>query len=69
MSILLDLDPAIPLPKDISLLDKKTNKIIDARVAWRDGNKAGIQFVGKKVDVDRLPGAGIKRVSILATHR
>ena len=69
MSIRLDLDPNEGLPSHVSLLDRKTGTLVDAHVIWRKAGKAGIHFTGKRTDVDRLPGADIRRLSIIAAGR
>ncbi|WP_119306828.1 PilZ domain-containing protein [Cohaesibacter haloalkalitolerans] len=69
MSLLLDRDDIQLLPKQISLLDKKTGSIVDADVIWRNGDRAGVQFRGKMTAVEHLPGADIRRLSIIATRR
>ncbi|WP_319483933.1 hypothetical protein [uncultured Cohaesibacter sp.] len=69
MSLLLNRDDIHLLPKQISLLDKKTGSIVDADVIWSDGERAGVQFRGKMTAVEQLPGADIRRLSIIATRR
>ena len=69
MSLLLTRDDIQSLPKQISLLDKKTGSIVDADVIWRNGERAGVQFRGKMTAVEQLPGADIRRLSIIATRR
>ena len=69
MSILVTLDPAEEIPNQLSVLDRGTGKLVDANLVWREGGKVGIQFSGKMTDLDRIPGANIRRLSIIGARR
>nr|WP_321462577.1 hypothetical protein [uncultured Cohaesibacter sp.] len=69
MHIIVDREMASRLPDRFSLLDRKSGKLVDADVIWRDGAKAGIRFVGKMTDFDHIPSANIRRLSIIGARR
>nr|WP_319515991.1 PilZ domain-containing protein [uncultured Cohaesibacter sp.] len=69
MHILLDLSSDHDLSSRFSLLDRNTGQLVDAHIIWHKGSKAGIHFTGQRTDVDRLPGADIRRLSIIAARR
>ncbi|WP_321449064.1 PilZ domain-containing protein [uncultured Cohaesibacter sp.] len=69
MHILLDPDSAEALPSQVSLLDRNTGQLVDAHIIWHEGSKAGVHFTSQRTDVDRLPRADIRRLSIIAARR
>ncbi|WP_316859385.1 hypothetical protein [uncultured Cohaesibacter sp.] len=57
------------LPRSLALVDRKSGKLVDANLAWQQGEIAGLVFTSQATDVRELPGAGLRRLSILATRR
>lgn len=64
----ITVDPSFMLPTNISLLNRKEGTLADAKIVWKEGNRAGIQFSTEMQDVRSFAKADIRRMSIIATR-